>query len=236
MRLDSAGAIMSDLLRERRDQEFQRRVLAALERPKPPKWTAVVNSRLFSVLVLGIIGAIGSFYFTNYQKCLADAERLSEAWYRLTREAMTRHDAIAWTVVRATSFDDFRNIKYPNVYSDLKDKSLWEVLREKRQVARRIDFTPTSTLKISASGDTGYSADELDKYGGIAVGNVRYDLKDNELENARSFLMRYLNGVFAQYRREMRLWLHPRCTFTTVAKSIAGYQSPIITTSLNPAE
>ncbi|MEY9588759.1 hypothetical protein ABIA06_001050 [Bradyrhizobium yuanmingense] len=149
---------------------------------------------------------------------------------------MTRHDAIAWTVVRATSFDDFRNIKYPNVYSDLKDKSLWEVLREKRQVARRIDFTPTSTLKISASGDTGYSADELDKYGGIAVGNVRYDLKDNELENARSFLMRYLNGVFAQYRREMRLWLHPRCTFTTVAKSIAGYQSPIITTSLNPAE
>jgi hypothetical protein len=229
---------MNDNLRNRRELEFQKKVLAALQRPKPSRWLAVFNSRLFSVLVLGLFGTIGSIYFTSYQKCTADAERLSEAWYRLTREAMTRQDAIAWTVTQAKSMDDFRNIKYPNVYAEMKDKSLWEVLREKRQISRRIDFSPTRNMQIPATsvGDTKYSADELVRYGGIAVGNVPHHIKDTEIDAVRSFLMRYFNGTFMEYHKDIRIWLHPRCDFSSVAMSIVGRPTPIIVSSTTPVD
>jgi hypothetical protein len=228
---------MNDHLRDKREADFQKRVLKALELPKPSRWS-FLNSRLFSVLVLGVIGTVGSIYFTSYQKCAADAERLTEAWSRLTREAMERHTALAWTVTQAKSIDDFRNIKYPNVYSEMKDKSLWEVLREKQQISRRIDFSPTANMRTSTSdgADTKYSANDLMRYGTIGVGNVPPDIDDSELENVRSFLQRYLSATFVGYRKDLRIWLHPNCSFANVAKSIVGRRTPIMVSSPSPVE
>jgi hypothetical protein len=120
----------------------------------------------------------------------------------------------------------------------MKDKSLWEVLREKQQITRRIDFRPTANVQPSTAdvGDTKYSANELLRYGSIAVGNIPPDIADSELENVRSFLQPYLSATFVGYRKDLRIWLHPNCSFANVAQSIIGRPPKIIVSSSSPVE
>ena len=48
--------------------------------------------------------------------------------------------------------------------------------------------------------------------------------------------MRYFNGIFVGYRKDMRLWLHPRCGFASVTRSIIGRPTAIIVSSQSPVD
>src|SRR5882757_2162949 len=117
---------MTESLRERREREFQNRVLKAIEkeRPKTNRFLSLINSRLFAAVVLGSFAAVIGGYFTHYQQCISDAERIGEAWSRRTREAMTRQESLALAIKNAQTLDEIRSFKAPLVYSELKDKSL----------------------------------------------------------------------------------------------------------------
>jgi hypothetical protein len=228
---------MNDFLRNKRDIEFQKRVIAALDRSKPSRWWAFFNSRVFSVLALGMFGAVGSIYFANYHQCHRDADRMSESWYRLTREAMTRHEALWWIIKDAKGLDDLRNFRSPSVYSEMKDKTLWEILREKRHIARRIDFSATRDIQPSKPRpSSGYSMNELFRYGKVPVGLVPPELSDEELPQIKAFSEKYLNIIFYDYTRDLRLYILPKCGLLNVLKSVIGKPTTIMESSLMPAE
>jgi hypothetical protein len=232
---------MADSLRERREREFRNRVLKAIEkeRPKPNRFWALINSRLFTAIVLGSFVAVIGGYFTHYQQCISDAERIGEAWSRRTREAMTRQESLGWVIKNAKTLDEIRSFKAPTVYSELKDKPLFEVLRERNQFAPFIDLSATKSIPSDAAiPGRPYNAWEYVRYGRIAAGTLRPEIQESELPDIKDFVERYFGELEDAYSREFRVWLYPRCDLKTVLPTLIGKRTKILeaSTASTPSE
>jgi hypothetical protein len=65
----------NDQLRERREREFQRRVLSALEKKQNRIW-AFLNSGIVLWFLTAMIITVGGSFITNHKQCLADARQI----------------------------------------------------------------------------------------------------------------------------------------------------------------
>lgn len=232
---------MKNLIKEKREAEFRRRILSAIEnKSKPTHWLwGLLNSRLFSVLVLGTMAAAAGTYFTQHQQCLADANRLTETWARLTRELHTRQGPWVLTVMGAKTVDDLRSAKLPYVYSEYKDASLYEIVRSRRVIARRIDFSPTrewEKKRLVHRKLQKFRAKDVIDYGGISVGLVPPTLTDSDLPEAQMLASKMFEIDVPQLDYELGLWVHPACSPTTIAKILLGKHPPIMVSSRGPEE
>jgi hypothetical protein len=80
----------SDGLRERREREFQRRVLAAIERPKSNRFWAFINSAAFLWLASAIVLTGGGWYITSYQDCAKSSDDVVEKLQNATSDFVSK--------------------------------------------------------------------------------------------------------------------------------------------------
>ena len=132
-------------IRNRREREFQSRLLAAAEKQKANWLWTIVNSRLFSVIVLGTLGALISVYISHRQECLRDFHKHVELFESLTEELTSRLD-----FVYSNSSGEFTATALikairdaPHVSADLRQYSLSEVQAKYYRTRNRFDFRRT---------------------------------------------------------------------------------------------
>jgi hypothetical protein len=226
----------NEFLRQKREREFQQKVLAALDKPAANKLWTIVNSRLFSVIVLGVLGAAIGAYFTQSQQCLRDSDQLSERWYRLTREVYTRHEALFHVVRSAKSVSEVRAQlnQLQSVYADLRDRSLFDLTRERRLINDRIDFAATTDMiwKSKERPEVYFSAGALMRYGSILLGVLERDIADQEIDKLREYVAKRFQTVFFEFSVERNIKLSPRCSFITVTQSLFGGRPRIIVANM----
>lgn len=123
------------------DKEFQERLLAALAKPKPNCFLAVVNSAFFlwllSALFLSFIGAS----LTTRQQCLSEAEKVSTNYDHIHAELKTRLYAVNQIVQAAGDTGEIRQklTNLPWTYDDLRHRSLAELRHEAFELLRQIE-------------------------------------------------------------------------------------------------
>lgn len=84
-------------------REFEKRLLAALERPKAHWFIRIINSASFLWLRSVIFLSIGGSLFTGYSQCSIDANQQIEQYHELARETDTRIRYIMKSVIDATT-------------------------------------------------------------------------------------------------------------------------------------
>jgi hypothetical protein len=96
----------SDGLRERREREFQRRVLAAIERPKSNRFWAFINSAAFLWLASAIVLTGGGWYITR-QKLRRCCRKIAECNIRLRFQIKLPTQLYRRTKCRGCAKDQF---------------------------------------------------------------------------------------------------------------------------------
>ena len=91
--------------------EFQRRVLAAVDRvlaavekPKRGRLLAIINSSFFIWLMSVLLLTIGGSYITNHKQCLDDAEKIMDRRDHLRQEMYVRDFDYEHRVAEAKTF------------------------------------------------------------------------------------------------------------------------------------
>src|ERR1700730_14386792 len=103
----------SEFSRQKRERDFQSKVLASLKAPEKNAFFKYANMPFVLWLLSAIILTLGGAYFSGYQQCIKDATDLGERYTQLSRELFQRNDAIASIVRNAKSMEDV--IKQANV-------------------------------------------------------------------------------------------------------------------------
>jgi hypothetical protein len=145
--------VESELQREKREKDFQKRVLQALEKPTRGRISAIINSGFFLWLMSAVFLALGGSFFTNHQQCMRDAELLIdrhehlrvEMRYRNAMEVNERAEAKS-----AYSEEDLHD--KGRHFDDLKKSEDKDVALELQRVTDRIDYedAPQNANKIAA--------------------------------------------------------------------------------------
>ena len=85
----------SELQRQKRERNFQQRVLNAVEAPKRNRFLAVINSAFFLWCISALFLTVGGGYLTNHQQCVREADQLIERRSLLTQELYGRQLAFS---------------------------------------------------------------------------------------------------------------------------------------------
>jgi len=114
-----------------------------LQNKKRNVFLAILNSGFFLWLLSAIFLAAGGSYFTNYQDCMRDAEKLISQHDRLTREIRNRRSFVWSLVASAKSIGEIRGglDKCPVTYSEFKEFSTFELQQSINRLQRQIDKT-----------------------------------------------------------------------------------------------
>ena len=88
--------------------EFQTRLLAALEAPKQNRFLAVINSSCFLWLLTALFITAGGTYFAKYQECAREADQISDKFQRLNEELYLRRSAVFQAISEGTYMDSIR--------------------------------------------------------------------------------------------------------------------------------
>jgi hypothetical protein len=134
----------NEVLRRKRDLEFQTRVLAAVEKPKKSRLIAIVNSSLFIWFLSAILVTFGGAYLAGAQRCYGEAEDVRHVYFRTLDEIGFRRQFIAKTVDAATSIGQLRTAlaKPPYLYIELRDRTLADLVQQLDRVTDRMRVSP----------------------------------------------------------------------------------------------
>jgi hypothetical protein len=144
-----------DEIRNRREREFQTRLLAAAEKPAAPDrssvWKALNSPIVIWLLSAALITTVGS-YITTQQQCLREADRLIEQYDKLLTEMKLRTDHVALSVTSAKTPNDLQSqlANVPTGYSDLKAKSIIDLSSELQRIIRRVSNRQELPREIDA--------------------------------------------------------------------------------------
>jgi len=121
----------SERLRQKKEREFQKRVLAALEGAKPKKGRigGIINSAFFLWLLSAVVITAGGAFFTKRQECLGEAHRVQDIWSKLARELYTRESYVLKTIQRASTIEEVKE-RVPKcswLYNEYKERSTGEI-------------------------------------------------------------------------------------------------------------
>ncbi len=132
----------SDFRRQRREREFQERVLEALEKPKKNRLIAVVNSGFFLWLLTAILVTLGGGYITNHQQCMRDADQIIARKNHLQQEILARQPMQLELVEKAQTLDQLPGGREMQgaLLSDLSKVSFLELRQELETLDRRVTY------------------------------------------------------------------------------------------------
>ena len=129
--------------------------VAKVKKPVSRLWL-FVNSGLFLWLLTAVFVTIGGSYFSQIQKCVADADALGERYYILTRELSNRNTEFARAIHVAESIEALKRAKaeYKSDFAEFQAKTGDEIESEWRHIIRRVDTRSLSvamTLSLSSA-------------------------------------------------------------------------------------
>jgi hypothetical protein len=222
----------NEFLRRKREHEFQRRVLAAIEKPKRNRFFVIINSAAFIWLASVFVITIGGGYITNHKQCMDDAEKIIERRSHLSLEMRGREGAYltrvsdAKTIQDASTFPDKRG----SIYTDLSATAYPEVRVEYLLLTRRVRYAeihdPNMPMEISAWGH---------------FQTVHNKKRDEEFEasspdkksRALKFQKLIAELLFTQqsYERTLDNFAYifvPDCSVLNTAATALGYRPPIV--------
>jgi hypothetical protein len=216
-------------LRQKREREFQRRVLAAVERPKRGRLLAIINSSFFIWLMSVLFLTIGGSYVTNHRQCLDDAEKIISRrehlrqelrsrdvdYYRRVAKANTLQEAELWrdwADKRGSIFTDLANLTYREVhgeYAKLGDRIRYEEFDDLAIEKFRSNYGYLFVLYWSSPSPTDDEA---------------HSLKLKKLD-AKAFLA--IQG-FHEVLEFLGYEFWPDCSVSNTAAIAVGYRVPIV--------
>ena len=207
----------NQFLRQKRDREFQQRVLAAVEKPKSPWIIRFINAPSFLWLMSSIVLAAGVFYYSAYQQCLKDAHDQISSYTRLSRELSEREQLTREIILKAKSVAELRTA-LPKVefYPEFKGHKFSVLYKAYNDFPYRIIDFPSPP-----DGLTDERARRL--YTIVRDGQLPRDFSDSALrslqEDAGSLPVMFTSVlVFVDPLGETML--HPACGYRTITSSI----------------
>lgn len=188
-------------------------------KPQSNRTVRIINSPIFIWLLSALFLAFGGAYVTQYQQCSREADRLRNQYYHLAGEIYIRQERVAAAVEGAASIDDIKLAlkSLPSLYADLKDRSLFELNREFRQIEARIERSPElQDFTRQALAETSYSFNEVTNYSRLSVGLLPRNITDADLAPLKDFIRRssiaYENDrILSNFTK-----LSPRCSMVNV--------------------
>ena len=213
-------------LRNKRDLEFQARVLAAVEKPKPNPLWEFVNKPAILWLMSALFLTAGGAYLTNHQQCMRDADRLIDNYNDIASEIRFRRDKLADLIQKATSAGEVHAIagNIPYLHASLKDTKLVELTGGFRRLwirthGDRAPFPPDATFR--RFGQDRFFATFLD-------GSIPSKLTDKDLKPFQDFTRRIRRGWQAEANEVVGPTLVPNCSVTNTASIIFGGTPTIV--------
>ena len=107
-----------EFLRERREREFQAKVLDALDKQKNNRFLSIINSAAFLWFLSALFVTAGGSYYTKYQECARQADETIDKFQHLNEELYIRRKAIFQAISDGANMDAIRtSIKdLPSIY------------------------------------------------------------------------------------------------------------------------
>lgn len=217
--------------RDRRDSDFQARVLAVLERPKKSRVLAVINSAFFLWIMTALFLTIGGSYYTAYHKCLQDAENISGQYPALSKELLERRafikEAISSAETVAQLREKFKSIPYLSF--DLKERSTHALTVSISRLRRRIDILdPTDSLAQVAKQEGPFTSDEM--LNDASDGEIPYGASDDQLPKIKSSTLKRIAHDEERLRQAGRMAYAETCSPHKVVRSIVDPNTKIVET------
>lgn len=119
-----------------REREFQKAVLAALQKPKRNRFIAIINSGIFLWLISAIALSFGSTVYQARQQCVQESAAQIMRQLRTQNEINLRvfhfKDAILGAKTAQQLQDDLRKRKVP--YEQFRSKTLLDLLQDQADI------------------------------------------------------------------------------------------------------
>lgn len=233
----------NEFLRQKREREFQQRVLAAVEKPKENRGWKFVNS---GIVIWGLSVAlitIGGGYITNHQQCMRDADQLIERRDHLTSEIWSRNLAFEAAVDAAETMSEA--LLVPNskgsYFFDLAKISTTELERELLKLNFRVKRTnlPLREIDDARAGwsqftqadiDFDHAALQAELNDAAASGTSGQSLKLFKAQVRRFVSVR----SFERNVDTFAYVFEPNCSVINTLLTALGYRPPIIFASVSP--
>jgi hypothetical protein len=220
-----------EFLRQRREREFQQSVLKALEKPKQSRILKVINSPFFLWLLSALLLTLGGAYFAEYQQCNRDSAQIIDLFYRLTTELELRQKSIADAFAASNNFEELRTAlkTHDYIYSDLRERTARDLVRQKRQLSRRISFDRAHSAAINIINSRfSVSPREITQFGGAIYGEIPSDVQASDFAAVKSYASRILKLENLRSSTDSVTRLSENCTPRTVVSLIFWPTAPIV--------
>src|SRR5262245_43535697 len=116
---------MNDFLRDKREREFQTKVLAALEKPTERTFWKTINSPFILWALSAILVSTISGFIASSNSCTTEAERLIETHDQIRSELEERYRRIRHIALAASTMDEALSLidLIPSGSTDFRNRS-----------------------------------------------------------------------------------------------------------------
>jgi hypothetical protein len=124
--------IENEVLRRKREREFQARMLASIEKPKPNRLLTLINAPISLWLLSAIALSFGAAVYQTRNQCSDKSEALIANQFRTRNEIDRRIYYFKEAVLSTKSPKQLQDIlrKRKSIYADLRAKGLWDLLED----------------------------------------------------------------------------------------------------------
>jgi len=128
--------IENEVVRQKREREFQARVLAAVEKPKRNRFLAIINAPIFLWLISAIARSFGSMVYQARQQCVQESGALIMSQLRTQSEINERVSYFKQAVLSAKTAkqlqDTLRKRKVSHEQSSTK--TLFDLIQDEGEI------------------------------------------------------------------------------------------------------
>lgn len=173
---------------------------------------------LNSPFVLALVGAIlfpavvqsAALLFQTHQRCVQDADKISEQYPRLVYEYFFRRRYIVQSIVDARTVDDIHRSfeKIPDLYVETRGRPLTDQSFDFKRVSDRIDFGKVSSLKRWRALD-----DNPDTFHFVQFGIFQSHITEADLPTLKEWARRLAENDAKNEREEQKFELASLCTY-----------------------
>jgi hypothetical protein len=132
----------NEFQRRKREDNFQRQVLAALRPVKRNRFLAIINSAFFIWCLSAFLLTIGGGFVTNHQQCMHQADQLLSRFELVRQEMLSRQLAFGSAVEKATVIPDL--LREPRAATssrgELASKTYGEIQSEYLTLIARVEY------------------------------------------------------------------------------------------------
>jgi len=217
-----------ELPQQKDETAFERRVLAAIEKPEQSRFIKIINSGLCLWLASVVFVTIGGAYFSSRLACKDDGNKALSKLEHLLTEIDQREYYISVAILDAKTIDDLKKkLKaIPNTYAEFERSSLRELKEERNKLVRSSTIGDTDEKREKLrSGEEDIRRKLDDKgidptlYDDVFLNERISDLAQKDLENLAMYAANVLPKHLESSRTIRFYDLVPRCSFWSIVSS-----------------